>query len=81
MGGAVQGQRILHEQEDVADGLSLRQGLMQKNNCKPKLELETFAQFASDLDKVTQNQSAKRQWLRELLKQARSTHKSTNCGW
>jgi F-type H+-transporting ATPase subunit alpha len=45
---------------------------------KPKLELaqfaelEAFAQFASDLDKATQNQLARGQRLRELLKQAQS---------
>ena len=33
-------------------------------------ELEAFAQFASDLDKATQNQLARGQRLRELLKQA-----------
>ncbi|KAH7571662.1 hypothetical protein JRO89_XS04G0113300 [Xanthoceras sorbifolium] len=33
-------------------------------------ELEAFAQFASDLDKVTQNQLARGQRLRELLKQS-----------
>jgi F-type H+-transporting ATPase subunit alpha len=32
-------------------------------------ELEAFAQFASDLDKATQNQLARGQRLRELLKQ------------
>jgi F-type H+-transporting ATPase subunit alpha len=32
-------------------------------------ELEAFAQFASDLDKTTQNQLARGQRLRELLKQ------------
>jgi F-type H+-transporting ATPase subunit alpha len=35
-------------------------------------ELEAFAQFASDLDKATQNQLARGQRLRELLKQAQS---------
>lgn len=35
-------------------------------------ELEAFAQFASDLDKVTQNQLARGQRLRELLKQPQS---------
>ncbi|KAI3869158.1 hypothetical protein MKX03_012780 [Papaver bracteatum] len=35
-------------------------------------ELEAFAQFASDLDKATQNQLAICQRLRELLKQAQS---------
>ncbi|KAF5727053.1 ATP synthase CF1 alpha subunit protein (chloroplast) [Tripterygium wilfordii] len=35
-------------------------------------ELEAFAQFASDLDKVTQNQLARGQRLRELLKQSQS---------
>lgn len=33
-------------------------------------ELEAFAQFASDLDKATQNQLARGQRLRELLKQS-----------
>ena len=33
-------------------------------------ELEAFSQFASDLDKATQNQLARGQRLRELLKQA-----------
>jgi F-type H+/Na+-transporting ATPase subunit alpha len=33
-------------------------------------ELEAFAQFASDLDKATQNQLARGQRLREILKQA-----------
>jgi F-type H+/Na+-transporting ATPase subunit alpha len=33
-------------------------------------ELEAFAQFASDLDKSTQNQLARGQRLRELLKQS-----------
>ena len=32
-------------------------------------ELEAFAQFASDLDKTTQNQFARHQQLYELLKQ------------
>nr|YP_009549257.1 ATP synthase CF1 alpha subunit [Vittaria graminifolia]AYW16406.1 ATP synthase CF1 alpha subunit [Vittaria graminifolia] len=36
-------------------------------------ELEAFAQFASDLDKTTQNQLARGQRLRELLKQSQST--------
>lgn len=36
-------------------------------------ELEAFAQFASDLDKATQNQLARGQRLRELLKQAQSS--------
>ncbi|RZC67094.1 hypothetical protein C5167_010807 [Papaver somniferum] len=35
-------------------------------------ELEAFAQFASDLDNATQNQLARGQLLRELLKQAQS---------
>ena len=35
-------------------------------------ELEAFAQFASDLDKATQNQLSRGQRLRELLKQAQS---------
>nr|YP_009033864.1 CF1 alpha subunit of ATP synthase [Mesotaenium endlicherianum]AHZ11247.1 CF1 alpha subunit of ATP synthase [Mesotaenium endlicherianum] len=35
-------------------------------------ELEAFAQFASDLDKTTQNQLARGQRLRELLKQAQA---------
>ncbi len=35
-------------------------------------ELEAFAQFASDLDKATQNQLARGQRLRELLKQAQT---------
>lgn len=35
-------------------------------------ELEAFAQFASDLDQATQNQLARGQRLRELLKQAQS---------
>ena len=35
-------------------------------------ELEAFSQFASDLDKATQNQLARGQRLRELLKQAQS---------
>nr|YP_009424026.1 ATP synthase CF1 subunit alpha [Schizaea elegans]APT65981.1 ATP synthase CF1 subunit alpha [Schizaea elegans] len=45
---------------------------------KPKLELaqfaelEAFAQFASDLDKATQNQLARGQRLRELPKQSQS---------
>ncbi|KAJ0453027.1 putative H(+)-transporting two-sector ATPase [Helianthus annuus] len=38
-------------------------------------ELEAFAQFASDLDKATQNQLARGQRLRELLKQSQSAHK------
>ncbi|CAN6440823.1 unnamed protein product [Victoria cruziana] len=37
------------------------------------LELEAFAQFASDLDKATQNQLARGQQLRELLKQSQSS--------
>jgi len=36
------------------------------------VELEAFAQFASDLDKATQNQLARGQWLRELLKQSQA---------
>ncbi|RZC71851.1 hypothetical protein C5167_035032 [Papaver somniferum] len=35
-------------------------------------ELEAFAQFASDLDKATQNQLSRGQRLRELLKQTQS---------
>jgi F0F1-type ATP synthase alpha subunit len=35
-------------------------------------ELEAFAQFASDLDQATQNQLARGQRLRELLKQAQA---------
>nr|YP_009308245.1 ATP synthase CF1 alpha subunit [Cycas panzhihuaensis]QXM15057.1 ATP synthase CF1 alpha subunit [Cycas segmentifida]UCU07462.1 ATP synthase CF1 alpha subunit [Cycas hainanensis]UCU07549.1 ATP synthase CF1 alpha subunit [Cycas sexseminifera]UCU07810.1 ATP synthase CF1 alpha subunit [Cycas wadei]UCU07896.1 ATP synthase CF1 alpha subunit [Cycas changjiangensis]UCU09027.1 ATP synthase CF1 alpha subunit [Cycas aenigma]UCU09462.1 ATP synthase CF1 alpha subunit [Cycas taiwaniana]UCU09549.1 ATP s len=35
-------------------------------------ELEAFAQFASDLDRATQNQLARGQRLRELLKQSQS---------
>ena len=35
-------------------------------------ELEAFSQFASDLDKATQNQLARGRRLRELLKQAQS---------
>ncbi len=35
-------------------------------------ELEAFAQFASDLNKTTQNQLARGQRLRELLKQSQS---------
>ncbi|KAI0525283.1 hypothetical protein KFK09_004676 [Dendrobium nobile] len=35
-------------------------------------ELEAFAQFASDLDKATQNQLARGQRLRELLKQSQT---------
>ncbi|MFS7917473.1 ATP synthase subunit alpha [Helianthus anomalus] len=35
-------------------------------------ELEAFAQFASDLDKATQNQLARGQRLHELLKQSQS---------
>ncbi|XLR57870.1 hypothetical protein S83_008542 [Arachis hypogaea] len=35
-------------------------------------ELEAFAQFASDLDKATQNQLARGQRLRKLLKQSQS---------
>ncbi|KAI5653099.1 hypothetical protein M9H77_30286 [Catharanthus roseus] len=37
-----------------------------------QIELEAFAQFASDLDKATQNQLARDQRLRELLKQSQS---------
>ena len=36
-------------------------------------ELEAFSQFASDLDKATQNQLARGQRLRELLKQPQAT--------
>jgi F-type H+-transporting ATPase subunit alpha len=36
-------------------------------------ELEAFSQFASDLDKATQNQLARGRRLRELLKQAQSS--------
>ncbi|KAG5583988.1 hypothetical protein H5410_044422 [Solanum commersonii] len=36
-------------------------------------ELEAFAQFAFDFDKATQNQLARGQRLRELLKQSQST--------
>ncbi|CAN6440802.1 unnamed protein product [Victoria cruziana] len=36
-------------------------------------ELEAFAQFTSDLDKATQNQLARGQQLRELLKQSQSS--------
>nr|YP_009237749.1 ATP synthase CF1, subunit alpha [Gracilariopsis lemaneiformis]YP_009294645.1 ATP synthase CF1 alpha subunit [Gracilariopsis chorda]AJO68486.1 ATP synthase CF1 alpha subunit [Gracilariopsis lemaneiformis]AML79779.1 ATP synthase CF1, subunit alpha [Gracilariopsis lemaneiformis]AOM66905.1 ATP synthase CF1 alpha subunit [Gracilariopsis chorda]UAD88834.1 ATP synthase CF1 subunit alpha [Gracilariopsis chorda] len=36
-------------------------------------ELEAFSQFASDLDKVTQNQLARGQRLREILKQAQNS--------
>nr|YP_009667457.1 ATP synthase CF1 alpha subunit [Cuscuta strobilacea]QCW07804.1 ATP synthase CF1 alpha subunit [Cuscuta strobilacea] len=36
-------------------------------------ELESFAQFASDLDQASQNQLARGQRLRELLKQSQST--------
>lgn len=36
-------------------------------------ELEAFAQFASDLDQATQNQLARGQRLRELLKQAQAS--------
>ncbi|RZC81131.1 hypothetical protein C5167_043704 [Papaver somniferum] len=39
---------------------------------KAMKQLEAFAQFASDLDKATQNQLARGQRLRELLKQAQS---------
>jgi F-type H+-transporting ATPase subunit alpha len=53
---------------------------LKKKNCgKLKLELaqfaelETFSQFASDLDQATQNQLARGQRLRELLKQAQSS--------
>ncbi|CAN1203234.1 ATP synthase subunit alpha, chloroplastic, partial [Linum perenne] len=37
------------------------------------VELEAFAQFASDLDKGTQNQLARGRRLRELLKQSQSS--------
>jgi F-type H+-transporting ATPase subunit alpha len=37
------------------------------------VELEAFSQFASDLDQATQNQLARGQRLRELLKQAQSS--------
>nr|YP_010760189.1 ATP synthase CF1 alpha subunit [Cuscuta haughtii]WEY30166.1 ATP synthase CF1 alpha subunit [Cuscuta haughtii] len=40
-------------------------------------ELEAFAQFASDLDKVSQNQLARGQRLRELLKQSQSAPLTT----
>jgi F-type H+-transporting ATPase subunit alpha len=51
---------------------------MKKNCGKLKLELaqfelEAFSQFASDLDQATQNQLARGQRLRELLKQAQSS--------
>nr|QCI06112.1 ATP synthase CF1 subunit alpha [Dicranema revolutum] len=36
-------------------------------------ELEAFSQFASDLDKVTQNQLARGQRLREILKQSQNS--------
>ena len=36
-------------------------------------ELEAFAQFASDLDQATQNQLARGQRLRELLKQPQAS--------
>jgi F-type H+-transporting ATPase subunit alpha len=36
-------------------------------------ELEAFSQFASDLDQATQNQLARGQRLRQLLKQAQSS--------
>ena len=36
-------------------------------------ELEAFSQFASDLDKATQNQLARGQRLREILKQAQNS--------
>jgi F-type H+-transporting ATPase subunit alpha len=36
-------------------------------------ELEGFSQFASDLDKATQNQLARGQRLRELMKQAQGS--------
>jgi F-type H+-transporting ATPase subunit alpha len=36
-------------------------------------ELEAFSQFASDLDQATQNQLARGQRLRELLKQAQAS--------
>lgn len=41
-------------------------------------ESEAFAQFASDLDKATQNQLARGQRLRELLKQSQSLCRSMN---
>ncbi|CAN1197281.1 ATP synthase subunit alpha, chloroplastic [Linum perenne] len=40
---------------------------------KQVAELEAFAQFASDLDKGTQNQLARGRRLRELLKQSQSS--------
>nr|YP_010760488.1 ATP synthase CF1 alpha subunit [Cuscuta polyanthemos]WEY30466.1 ATP synthase CF1 alpha subunit [Cuscuta polyanthemos] len=40
-------------------------------------ELEAFAQFASDLDKASQNQLARGQRLRELLKQSQSAPLTT----
>nr|YP_010760249.1 ATP synthase CF1 alpha subunit [Cuscuta volcanica]WEY30228.1 ATP synthase CF1 alpha subunit [Cuscuta volcanica] len=40
-------------------------------------ELEAFAQFASDLDQASQNQLARGQRLRELLKQSKSTPLTT----
>ncbi|XP_050267424.1 ATP synthase subunit alpha, chloroplastic-like [Quercus robur] len=52
---------------------------MKQVACKLKLELaqfaelEAFAQFTSDLDKATQNQLARGQRLRELLKQSQSS--------
>ena len=39
-------------------------------------ELEAFSQFASDLDQATQNQLARGQRLRELLKQPQNSPKS-----
>ena len=36
------------------------------------IELEAFAQFASDIDKGTQNQLARGRQLREFLKQSQS---------
>ena len=52
---------------------------MKKVACKVKLELAqfeelaAFSQFASDLDKATQNQLSRGQRLRELLKQPLSS--------
>jgi F-type H+-transporting ATPase subunit alpha len=40
-------------------------------------ELEAFSQFASDLDQATQNQLARGQRLRELLKQPQASPLST----
>ncbi|NES70137.1 MAG: F0F1 ATP synthase subunit alpha, partial [Okeania sp. SIO2D1] len=39
-------------------------------------ELEAFSQFASDLDKATQNQLARGQRLREILKQSQNSPRS-----